>query len=88
LIGSAREAQKLQELTEDVLRKNTLNMKDREVDRKRKILESKIADLRTEFESTEEELNKITIEADLVKKVTEENRLELIKRRKGEQSGK
>jgi len=88
LIGSAREAQKLQELTEDVLRKNTLNMKDREVYRKRKILESKIADLRTEFESTEEELNRINIESDLVKKVTEQNRLELTKRRRGESPGK
>ncbi len=85
LIGSAREAQMLQELTDRVLHKNTVNMKDRELDRKRKMLESKIASLRTEFETTEEELNRINIEEELVKKVTDENRVELVKRRKGEQ---
>lgn len=84
LTGSAREAQKLQEQTGQVLRNNALSMKDREVLRKKKILEAKIASLQSEFESAEEELNKIYIEEDLVKKVTEENRQELLKMRRGE----
>lgn len=81
LTGSAREAQRLQELTENILRKNALNMKDRELERKRKVLEAKIERLRVEFESTEEELNKVSMETDLVKNVTEEHRRELLKKR-------
>ncbi|HEY4325210.1 MAG TPA: circadian clock protein KaiC [Mucilaginibacter sp.] len=87
LTGSAREAQKLQEQTGEVLRKNAVNMKDREVARKRHLLESKIAGLQSEFESTEEELNKIYIEEELVKKVAEENRQKMMTMRRGEKAG-
>lgn len=85
LTGSAREAQKLQEQTGQVLRNNAINMKDREVLRKKKVLEAKIASLQSEFESAEEELNKIYIEEDLVKKITESNRHEILKMRRGEE---
>jgi circadian clock protein KaiC len=85
LTGSAREAQKLQEKTGEILKNNALNMKDREIDRKRKVLEAKIAGLQTEFESAEEELNKIYIEEDLIKKIATENRQELLRRRTGAQ---
>ncbi|MDO3641702.1 circadian clock protein KaiC [Mucilaginibacter sp. L3T2-6] len=83
LTGSAREAQILQEQTGKVLRNNAMSMKDREILRKRKILEAKIASLQSEFESAEEELNKIYIEEELVKKVTDGNRDEMLKRRGG-----
>ncbi len=59
-------------------------MKDREVVRKRKVLEAKIASLQSEFESAEEELNKIYIEEELVKKVSEANRQAIVKMRRGE----
>jgi circadian clock protein KaiC len=85
LTGSAREAQKLQEQTGQVLRNNAMSMKDREVLRKKKVLEAKIASLQSEFESAEEELNKIYIEEDLVKKITETNRHEILKMRRGEE---
>ena len=62
LTGSAREAQRLQEQTGQVLRSNALSLKDREILRKRKVLEAKIASLQTEFESAEDELNKIYVE--------------------------
>src|SRR6185437_12469069 len=62
LTGSAREAQKLHEQAGQVLRTNAMSMKDREVLRKRKVLEAQIANLKTEFESVEEELNKVYIE--------------------------
>lgn len=83
LTGSAREAQILQEQTGKLLRNNAMSMKDREILRKRKILEAKIASLQSEFESAEEELNKIYIEEELVKKVTDGNRDEMLKRRGG-----
>jgi circadian clock protein KaiC len=85
LTGSAREAQKLLEQTGEVLRSNAQHMKDREIDRKRKVLESKIASLRSEFESAEEELNKTYIEEELIKSVTKKNRDELVRIREGDQ---
>lgn len=84
LTGSAREAQKLHEKTGLVLRNNALSLKGREIDRKRKVLESKIASLQTEFESAEEELNKMYIEDELIKKVTESTIQEMTKLRQGE----
>jgi circadian clock protein KaiC len=87
LTGSAREAQKLHEQTGEVLRNNAVSMKDREINRKRKVLEARIASLQTEFESAEEELNKIHIEEDLVKKITESNRREMTSMRRGEETG-
>ncbi len=83
LTGSAREAQKLREQTENVLHENAISLKNREIDRKRKVLEAKISGLKTEFESAEEELNKIYIQEELVKKVTESNRQEITKIRGG-----
>jgi len=87
LTGSAREAQKLHEQTGQVLRNNALGLKDREVNRKRKVLEAKIASLQTEFESVEDELNKVYIEEELVKKVTEDNRKELLRLRSEGRAG-
>jgi circadian clock protein KaiC len=84
LTGSAREAQELHMQTGLVLKSNALSMKDREVLRKKKLLETKIAGLQTEFESVEEELNRIYIEEGLVKDVTEQNRQEMLKKRRGE----
>ena len=84
LTGSAREAQKLHEQTGRVLKTNAVTMKDREIDRKRKVLEAKIAGLQAEFESAEDELNKIYIEEELVKKTSDENRQKVLRMRKGE----
>jgi circadian clock protein KaiC len=81
LTGSAREAQRLQEVTGDVLRKHNLNMKDMEIDRKRKVLESKIASLKDEFESMQEQLNKSYIEDALREEVIEQNREKLTRNR-------
>lgn len=81
LTGSAREAQRLQEETGNVLRKHALTMKDMEIDRKRKVLESKIASLKEEFESMQDQLNKSYIEDTLRKEVIEKNREELTRNR-------
>ena len=50
-----------------------MSRKNREIERKKKLLETRIENLRTEFESTEEELNKVYVEENL-KKQAEENR--------------
>ncbi|MES2278421.1 MAG: circadian clock protein KaiC [Bacteroidota bacterium] len=82
LTGSAREAEQLKENTGKVLHDYALDRKDREIMRKRKVLESKIAGLQTEFESVEEELNKIYHEEELRKDVIDKNRKEIMKMRR------
>ena len=84
LTGSAREAQKLHQKTDIALKSNAVVAKDREVARKRDILESKIAGLRIEFESAEEALNRLHVEEELIKKIAENNRDEITRLRRGE----
>lgn len=84
LTGSAREAQMLLEETGQLLHSNALSRKDREILRKRKVLEAKIESLKTEFESTEEELNKIYIEEEIKRDVASKNRQKLTEIRSGQ----
>jgi circadian clock protein KaiC len=81
LTGSAREAQQLQEQTGQALHVHQAERKDREILRKRKVLDSKIASMITEFESVEEELNRLYSEEELRKEILAKNRLELIRLR-------
>jgi circadian clock protein KaiC len=81
MIGSAREAQQLNEVTGAVLRKHALGRKEVEIQRKRKVLEAKIESLKEEFESVQDELNKSYIEEDLRREVMEKNRRQLIQNR-------
>lgn len=83
LTGSAREAQMLQEQTGEILYHHALSIKDREVLRKRRVLESKIESLRTEFESAEEELNKFYDEESIRKAALSDNRSKMIDKRTG-----
>jgi len=83
LIGSAREAEMLREHTNKVIKNNALSSKDREIIRKRKVLEAKIASLQTEFESVEEELNKTYVEEQLKQEILEKNRKDLTDKRTG-----
>jgi circadian clock protein KaiC len=84
LTGSAREAQKLQEQTGEALREFAVSSKDREIMRKRKMLESKISNLQMEFESAEEELNKMYQQEELIKQSTYNTRHKITNMRKGE----
>jgi circadian clock protein KaiC len=86
LTGSAREAQKVLEETGQVLHTHAVGRKDRELLRKRKVLESKIDSLKTEFESTEEELNKVSIEEEIKKEVERQTRKRIIEIRRGNPS--
>ncbi len=84
LTGSAREAQQLQEETGVALREHALSRKDREIERKRLVLESKIAGLKEEFESIQDELNKTFIEDELRKEILEKNREQMTRNRHNE----
>jgi len=81
LVGSAREAQQLQEYTGAAIRKYAVNRKDQEIERKRMVLEAKIASLKEEFESVREELNRTFVEDDLKKEIIEKNRQQITQKR-------
>ncbi|RFZ82030.1 circadian clock protein KaiC [Mucilaginibacter terrenus] len=84
LTGSARAQQMLLEQTGEAIHSQAMGRKDREILRKRKVLEAKIASLNTEYESVEEELNKVYLEEALKKEIIEKNREELTRLRRGD----
>ncbi len=57
--GASRLARRLQEQAQVVAEQQELERKDRELERRRRVLEATIANLRTEFESVEEEFRLI-----------------------------
>ena len=81
LTGSAREAKQLEQATGVVLRNHAVSRKDREIERKRLVLDAKIASLKEEFESMQEELNKSYIEDELRKDILKKNREQLTRNR-------
>jgi circadian clock protein KaiC len=87
MIGSAREAQQLAEATGQILRTHAVSRKDVEIARKRTVLEAKIASLKEEFESVQDELNRSYVEEDLRKEIMEKNRQQLIENRHTKNTG-
>lgn len=81
LVGSAREAQELEEATGVALKSHAVSRTHREIQRKKLVLESKIASLQEEFESVKDELNKTQIEEQLRKEIFEQNRAEMKRKR-------
>ncbi|MGC1240506.1 MAG: circadian clock protein KaiC [Chryseosolibacter sp.] len=81
LVGSAREAQELEEATGVALKTHASSRTDREIERKKLVLESKIASLHEEFESVKDELNKTQIEEQLRKEIMDKNRTEMKRKR-------
>ncbi|HUP12078.1 MAG TPA: circadian clock protein KaiC, partial [Niastella sp.] len=81
LVGSARQAQELQEVTGVEMRTYAVSKKDKEIERKKLVLEAKITSLKEEFESVQDELNKTFIEEQLRKQIMEKNREQLIQNR-------
>jgi circadian clock protein KaiC len=81
LVGSAREAQQLEELTGTELRQHGAAKIDLAIQRKRTVLEAEIASLRESFESLKDELSKTYEEEQLRKDILKRNRDELAQRR-------
>jgi len=57
LTGSARKSHQFRKTISDIKLQNEISRKDREIERKRKVLQANIEALRNEFESAEEELS-------------------------------
>lgn len=81
LTGSARMAQQLEEQTGKALREHAISRKDREIGRKRTVLEARIQSLQEEFESVQEELNNTYVEDELKKEIQQRNREQIIRNR-------
>ncbi|MGB4400536.1 MAG: circadian clock protein KaiC [Daejeonella sp.] len=88
LTGSARAEHILRQHTGSVLHNHALTRKDREILRKRAVLEAKIESLKSEFESAEEELNKVYVEDEIKKRIIDENRTQMTELRKGKTNNK
>jgi len=58
--GASRLTQQLQEQAQTLAAQQEIERRDRELERRRRMLEANIANLRTEFESVEEELRQIS----------------------------
>jgi circadian clock protein KaiC len=81
LTGSARLTQEASEKAEALISKQGLEFKQRELERKRKILDAQITAMRTEFESEEDNLKKAISEEKLSDKVTVQDRADMGKLR-------
>jgi circadian clock protein KaiC len=73
ITGASRLTQRMQEQAQLVAQQHETLRKDRELERKRRVLEATIANLRTEFESVEEELRQVNDEEQSRKQAIEEN---------------
>ncbi|MGI4760225.1 MAG: circadian clock protein KaiC [Janthinobacterium lividum] len=62
ITGAGRLTQRIQEEAQRVVREHEAERRDRDLERKRRVLEATIANLRTEFETVEEELRRISHE--------------------------
>ena len=60
ITGAARLTQRIQEEAQLAVQQHETERRDRELERKRRVLEATIANLRTEFESVEEELRHLS----------------------------
>ena len=81
LTGSAREAHQMEELTGKAMRDYAAERKSREIQRKKTVLEARIASLQEEFESLKDDLNRVHEEEEFKKTIHDNNRLEQLNKR-------
>lgn len=84
LTGSARAAVEVQDKISDLMRKEEIELKKRELERQRKAIEGQIAVLRAEFEGKEEEENMLTQKEKLQENTQIEARKEMAHIRKAD----
>ena len=84
LTGSARATQEAQEKVAEFMRTEEIERKKRELDSKSKALEAQIIALRSEFESAQEEVNKLTQQEEMQEKAQAGDRTEIGRLRKAE----
>lgn len=88
LVGSARIAKQLSRATGAELRTHAASKNNREIERKKKVLDAKIVALKEEFESVQDEINKVFLEEELTKQIMEKNKIHLENKRSNQSDGK
>jgi circadian clock protein KaiC len=81
LIGSARELYHLEKIAGEASQQNALDRKNKEIENKKLMLESKIAALNSEFELVKDELNRVYFEDQLRQEAMDNNRSEMTRMR-------
>jgi circadian clock protein KaiC len=71
--GASRLTQEMQEHAQELAARQEAERRDRELERRRRMLEANIANLRTEFESVEEELRLISTDEQERREQTQSN---------------
>jgi circadian clock protein KaiC len=84
LTGSARAAQEAHEKAAELMRKEEIERKKRELDSKSKALEAQITTLRSEFESAQEEVNKLIQQEEMQENALAEDKAEMMRLRKSD----
>lgn len=87
LTGAARLSQEAREKAEALVYKHGIELKQRDLGRKRKILDAQIAAMRAEFECEEDNLKKTISQEKLSEKVVEQDRLKMGKLRRADKRG-
>lgn len=85
LTGSARAAQEAEERANAVLRQDEIDTLQRELERKRKVVQSQVENLQADLEADEQEIKKKINEAKLRQKVISDQRLEMGKLRRSDE---
>ena len=80
-MGSLRATQEAMEQAEATLKEEAIESMQRTLDRKRKLVEAKVAQLNAEFEQEVEESKKIIVEAKLRQQVLTKQRKDMAVRR-------
>lgn len=87
LIGSARVSQIALEKAQKLQRQQEIDHKQREVERKRAIMEAKITEIKSQFEAEREELEKTIKQDGLKEEILEMDRREVARIRKADMNG-
>ncbi|HET9209408.1 MAG TPA: KaiC 1, partial [Thermoanaerobaculia bacterium] len=86
LAGAARLAQEAQERAEAMERQLEVERQQRDLERRRQVLDARIAALRLEFEAEEEEIRKRLFQAEAREERLQDDRIEMARKRRSETS--
>ena len=84
LTGSARVSQIALEKSQELTHQQEIEQKKREVERKRKMMEAQIAEIKSKFEAEEEELERVITQDKIKEDVIEKDRQDMARMRKAD----
>ncbi|MEN6294074.1 MAG: circadian clock protein KaiC, partial [Methanobacterium sp.] len=84
LTGSARVSQIALEKLQELARHQEIEQRKREIERKRKVMDAQIAEIKSKFEAEEEEFERIITQDKLKEEIIEKDRQEMARMRKAD----